>query len=133
VRRSIDGDSYSNRFTPRRPRSNWSTVNIGRVHELTAAGRMTPAGLAAFERRDEKRSGVYSFERRDAAKLDADQERRFRAAAAAWEWFQGQPPSYRKPALHWVVSAKRAETRERRLASLIEDSANGLRVKPLRR
>jgi len=133
VRRTIDGDSYSNRFTPRRPRSNWSLVNIRRVHDLAGQGRMTPAGLAAFERRDEKRTGVYSSERREAAKLDAAQERRFRAAAAAWEWFQGQPPSYRKPALHWVVSAKRAETRERRLASLIEDSANGLRVKPLRR
>jgi uncharacterized protein YdeI (YjbR/CyaY-like superfamily) len=133
VRRSIDGDSYSNRFTPRRPRSNWSTVNIRRVHELIEEGRMTPAGLAAFERRDEQRSGVYSFERREEAKLDADQERRFRAAPGAWEWFQSRPPGYRRAALHWVVSAKRAETRERRLATLIEDSANGRTIKPLTR
>jgi uncharacterized protein YdeI (YjbR/CyaY-like superfamily) len=131
VRRSIDADSYSNRFTPRRPRSNWSAVNIKRVAELTREGRMTPPGLAAFERREEARSGVYSFERREPAKLDADQERRFRAAAEAWGWFQSRPPGYRRAALHWVMSAKRAETRERRLDTLIEDCAGGRTVKPL--
>jgi uncharacterized protein YdeI (YjbR/CyaY-like superfamily) len=133
VRRSIDGDSYSIRFTPRKPRSIWSAVNTRRAQELIEEGRMTPPGLAALERRDEKRSGVYSFERGEAAKLDAEQERRFRAAAGAWEWFQSRPPSYRRAALHWVVSAKRAETRERRLATLIEDSANGRTIKPLTR
>jgi uncharacterized protein YdeI (YjbR/CyaY-like superfamily) len=133
VRRSIDGDSYSNRFTPRRPRSNWSAINIRRVGELIEEGRMAPAGLAAFERRDEARSGVYSFERREPAKLDKAQERRFRAAADAWEWFQSQPPGYRRAALHWVVSAKRVETRERRLETLIEDCSSGRTVKPLTR
>jgi uncharacterized protein YdeI (YjbR/CyaY-like superfamily) len=133
VRRSIDGDSYSIRFTPRKPRSIWSAVNTARAQELIEAGRMTPAGLAAFERRDEKRSGVYSFEQSEPAMLDADQERRFRATACAWEWFQEQAPWYRRAALHWVVSAKRPETRERRLATLIEDSAHGRTVKPLTR
>ena len=133
VRRSIDGDSYSNRFTPRRPRSNWSAINIRRVGELIEEGRMTPAGLAAFERRDVARSGVYSFERHEPAKLDKAQERRFRAAADAWEWFQSQPPWYRRAALHWVVSAKRVETRERRLQTLIEDCSSGRTVKPLTR
>jgi uncharacterized protein YdeI (YjbR/CyaY-like superfamily) len=133
VRRSIDEDSYTNRFTPRRARSNWSVVNIRRVRELIDEGRMTPTGLAAFERREEKRSGVYSFEQRHAATLDDDQERRFRAAADAWEWFQSRPPGYRRAALHWVMSAKRPETRERRLATLIEDCANGRTVKPLTR
>ena len=133
IRRRIDDDSYSIRFTPRKPRSIWSAVNTRRAGELIEEGLMTPAGHAAFARRDEERSGVYSFERREAAKLDDEQERRFRAAEGAWEWFQTQPPSYRRAALHWVVSAKRAETRERRLATLIEDSANGRTIKPLTR
>jgi uncharacterized protein YdeI (YjbR/CyaY-like superfamily) len=133
VRRRIDDDSYSIRFTPRKPRSIWSAVNTRRAGELIEEGRMTPAGAAAFARRDEQRSGVYSFERREAAQLDGDQERRFRAAGGAWEWFESQPPWYRRAALHWVVSAKRAETRERRLATLIEDSANGRTIKPLTR
>jgi uncharacterized protein YdeI (YjbR/CyaY-like superfamily) len=133
VRRSIDADSYSIRFTPRKPRSIWSAVNTRRAQELIDEGRMKPAGLAAFERRDAERSGVYSFERREEAKLDDEQERRFRAAAGAWAWFHDQPPWYRRAALHWVVSAKRPETRERRLDTLIEDSANGRSIKPLTR
>ena len=133
VRRGIDDASYSIRFTPRTPRSTWSAVNIKRVGELVEEGRMTEAGLAAFERRTEDRSRIYSHERREAAKLEPEQEARFRANDAAWEWFQGQAPFYRRQALHWVVSAKRPETRERRLAALIEDSAAGEKVKPLRR
>jgi uncharacterized protein YdeI (YjbR/CyaY-like superfamily) len=133
VRRGIDGESYSIRFTPRQKRSTWSKVNIERVGELIEEGRMTPAGLAAFEARTGDRSGIYSHERRHAARLEPDQEARFRANARAWEWFQSRAPSYRRQALHWVVSAKRAETRERRLATLIEDSAGGRTVKPLTR
>ena len=133
VRRGIDGDSYSIRFTPRRPGSIWSTANVKRARELIELGRMTPAGLAAFEARKEERSGVYSYEQREDARLDAAQEARFRASPRAWEWFEGQPPWYRRAALHWVASAKREETRERRLATLIEDSAHGRTVKPLTR
>jgi uncharacterized protein YdeI (YjbR/CyaY-like superfamily) len=133
VRRSIDADSYSIRFTPRRRRSIWSTVNVNRARELIESARMTAAGLAAFEARSEERSGVYSFERTEEPRLDAAQEERFRASPAAWEWFANQPPWYRRAALHWVLSAKREETRERRLATLVEDSARGRTVKPLTR
>ena len=133
VRRGVDADSYSIRFTPRRKRSIWSTVNVKRARELIESGRMTPAGLAAFEARTEERSGVYSFERAEEPRLDGEREARFRANPGAWEWFHAQPPWYRRAALHWVLSAKREETRERRLATLIEDSAAGRTVKPLTR
>jgi uncharacterized protein YdeI (YjbR/CyaY-like superfamily) len=132
VRRRIDDESFSIRFTPRRQRSTWSLVNVRKVGELTAAGRMRPAGLAAFEARRAQDTGVYSFERAADAVLDEPGEARFRAEPAAWEWFQGQPPSYRRAALHWVVSAKRAETRERRLSRLIADAAEGRRIAELR-
>ena len=131
IRRSIDGESYSIRFTPRKPTSNWSSVNIRRVAELRAAGLMRPAGEAAFERRTAERSGIYSYESRRAAKLDAAQEAEFRANGAAWEFFQAQPPGYVRTATHWVVSAKREETRAKRLATLIDDSAAGRRLKQL--
>jgi uncharacterized protein YdeI (YjbR/CyaY-like superfamily) len=132
VRRSIDAESYSIRFTPRQKRSTWSAVNIKRVGELITEGRMTPAGRAAFERRTDDRSVIYSHERRHPPELEPDQQARFEAAAGAWEWFAAQAPFYRRQALHWVTSAKRPETRERRLAALIEDSAAGRKVKPLR-
>jgi uncharacterized protein YdeI (YjbR/CyaY-like superfamily) len=132
VRRGIDADSYSIRFTPRQKRSTWSLANISRVGELTAEGRMTPAGLAAFEARTGDRSGIYSHERRTAAELDAEQRARFEAEPEAWAWFQAAAPSYRRAALHWVISAKKPETRERRLATLIADSAAGRKIKPLR-
>jgi uncharacterized protein YdeI (YjbR/CyaY-like superfamily) len=133
VRHSHGPDSYTNRFTPRRPRSNWSAVNVRRVEQLIAEGRMTPAGLAAFEARTGDRTGTYSYEQRRNAALDAGQEERFRAVPEAWEWFSARAPSYRRAAIHWVTSAKRPETRERRLATLIEDSAAGRPVKPLAR
>jgi uncharacterized protein YdeI (YjbR/CyaY-like superfamily) len=133
VRRSVDDERFTIRFTPRQKRSKWSLVNVRKVAELTAQGRMRPAGHAAFEARREQDTGVYSFERATDAVLDEAAEARFRAEPAAWEWFQAQPPSYRRPALHWVTSAKRPETRERRLTQLIGDSAAGLRVGPLRR
>jgi uncharacterized protein YdeI (YjbR/CyaY-like superfamily) len=133
VRRSIDEDSYSIRFTPRTARSIWSAVNIERAGELIALGRMRPAGLAAFAARRDDRSAIYSHEQRRSPELEADQEARFRADAAAWAWFEDQAPWYRRAAIHWVVSAKRPETRERRLAALIADSAAGRPVKPLTR
>jgi uncharacterized protein YdeI (YjbR/CyaY-like superfamily) len=127
IRRRIDDESYSIRFTPRKPDSHWSSVNIRRVPELQEEGRMRPAGLAAFERRSEERSNMYSYEQRRAARFDADQEREFRSNEAAWEFFQAQPPGYRQLSIYRVVSAKREETRRRRLAALIEDSAAGRR------
>jgi uncharacterized protein YdeI (YjbR/CyaY-like superfamily) len=133
VRRRVDAERYSIRFTPRRARSIWSDVNVARVAELTAQGRMRPSGVRAFEAREARRTGVYSHERTQDARLTPDEERRFRADGAAWDFFQSQPPGYRRTALHLVVSAKRPETRERRLAQLIEDSARGLRIKQLRR
>jgi uncharacterized protein YdeI (YjbR/CyaY-like superfamily) len=131
VRYSLDAERSAQRFTPRRKGSNWSAVNIAKVKELTAQGRMRAAGLAAFEARSAARSGVYSYEQRHLAKLDPAEEAAFRANEAAWAWFQARPPSYRQPATYWVVTAKRPETRARRLATLIEDSAAGRPVKPL--
>jgi uncharacterized protein YdeI (YjbR/CyaY-like superfamily) len=128
---AIDEDRYMQRFTPRRPRSNWSKINIAKVAKLTEAGLMRPAGLRAFEARSEDRTGVYSFEQRDEARLTEDYERRLRANGAAWEYWQARPPSYRKAATFWVMSAKREETRERRLEKLIECSAEGRLVPPL--
>jgi uncharacterized protein YdeI (YjbR/CyaY-like superfamily) len=132
VRRRIDDTSYSIRFTPRKARSTWSAVNIKRMNELVDEGRVAPAGLAAFERRTDDRSAIYSYEQRKAAKLDLDQERCLRADERARAYFEAQPPSYRRAAIHWVTSAKKPETRERRLAQLIECSAAGEPVPPLR-
>jgi uncharacterized protein YdeI (YjbR/CyaY-like superfamily) len=131
VRRGIDEESYSIRFTPRKPTSNWSQVNIDKVAELTEQGRMWPAGAAAFERRSAERSAIYSYEQRKNAALEPDQEREFRANEAAWSFFQSQPAGYRRTATHWVVTAKREETRRKRLATLIDDSAAGRRLKQL--
>jgi uncharacterized protein YdeI (YjbR/CyaY-like superfamily) len=125
VRRRIDDASYSIRFTPRKARSTWSAVNVKRVGELTAEGLMRPPGLAAFERRSDDKTAIYAYEQRTAATLDPEQERRFKADKQAWAWFQAQPPSYRRTATHWVVSAKKHETRQRRLERLIEDSGAG--------
>jgi len=133
IRKSIDETRYKNRFTPRKKGSNWSAVNIARVAALTKEGRMRPPGLAAFETRDPKKSRVYSFEQRETATLGAVFERRFRANAKAWAFFDAQPPYYRRVATFWVVSAKQEATRERRLDALIKDSAAGRRVGPLRR
>lgn len=133
IRRRIDEESYSIRFTPRRPRSNWSALNIRRMRALIAAGRVRPPGLACFESRTADRSRTYSYEQRDRARFDADLERRFRAAEEAWTWFRDQPPGYRKTATFWVMSAKRQSTRERRLGVLVDSSAKGRRIPPLRR
>ena len=131
VRKRVDDASYMIRFTPRKPSSRWSRVNVAKVAELSAAGLMHPAGLAAFEARTEE--GTYSYEQREAAAFDPERERRLRADAAAWAWFSAQPPWYRRTATHWVMSAKREETRDRRLARLIADSAAGRAVGPLQR
>lgn len=128
IRRSLDDVSYSIRFTPRRATSNWSKVNIAKVEALVKAGRMMPPGLAVWKKRDPAKSGIYAFERAEAAVFDAEAERRFKRSRAAWRWFQDQPPGYRRLATHFVVSAKRPDTRERRLDALIEHSRRGDRL-----
>jgi uncharacterized protein YdeI (YjbR/CyaY-like superfamily) len=132
IRKTIDVEAYMIRFTPRRTTSIWSRVNIGRVKVLSAEGRMRPEGVAAFERRN--RTDVYSFEQLSERRgLDAAAEREFRKHRAAWAWFQQQPTWYRRTAGHWVVSAKKPETRAKRLATLIGDSEAGRRIGPLAR
>jgi uncharacterized protein YdeI (YjbR/CyaY-like superfamily) len=131
VRHSIDEAGYTNRFTPRRPGSHWSARNIKRAEELIELGLMRPAGRRAFEERTEDRSATYSYEQRHLVTLDQDYERQFRRNRKAWAFFQSCPPSYRKIAIYWVMTAKRDETRRRRLARLIEDSAKGQRIPPL--
>ena len=128
IARRMDETSRVQRFTPRKPKSNWSVVNINKVKELKAKGLMTPAGLAAFARREEARSGVYSYENRHMAELDRDREATFKAHAAAWAFFGKQPPSYRQTAIYWVMNAKREDTRSKRLTKLIEVSAAGKRL-----
>jgi uncharacterized protein YdeI (YjbR/CyaY-like superfamily) len=128
--RTIDADSYANRYSPRRSGSIWSAVNVRRVGELRAKGRMHPAGIRAFEARTDARTGVYSYENRPAD-LPEELAASFRRHRAAWEFFSRQTPSYRRQATWWIVSAKRPETRERRLAAVIEKSAAGERIDQL--
>lgn len=131
LRRSFDPESYAIRFTPRKATSTWSVVNVRRMAELSDAGRVRPAGLAAFERRRDKETGSYSFEQRQTVELGASYEKRFRSRRAAWSFFATQPPGYRRTATWWVVSAKREETRLRRLETLIECSADRRRLPQL--
>jgi len=133
IRKTIDATRYQIRFTPRRQGSIWSAVNIGRVAVLTKEGRMRPPGLAAFEARVPEKSAVYAYEQPEPATLGDEYERRFRANAKAWAFFQSQPLYYRKVVTRWVVSAKQDATRERRLATLIADCAAGRRIGPMRR
>jgi uncharacterized protein YdeI (YjbR/CyaY-like superfamily) len=127
IRRGIDDERYTIRFTPRKRRSTWSAVNIKRVGELRELGLMQPAGLAAFEARDEERSAIYSHEQAEPA-LSDDDTAQLRANAIAWEYWEAQPRTYRKAATWWVVSAKKKETRQRRLAALIEFSDKRERI-----
>ena len=133
VRRGLDDERYTIRFTPRKPTSTWSAINVARVAELSKQGLMHPAGLAAFERRRAERTASYSYEQRDRAELDEAQRAAFRADARAWAWFQASPPGYRHMATYWVATAKKPETRQRRLATLIADSARGQKIGPLTR
>lgn len=132
VRRSIDESSYTIRFTPRKSSSVWSAVNIKRAQKLRRSGRMRTAGLQAFERRDEKKSAIYSYERQNA-QLPAPFEKEFRANKKAWDYFRSQAPWYQRTATYWVVSAKQEETQRRRLAQLIADSEHGQPIGPLKR
>jgi uncharacterized protein YdeI (YjbR/CyaY-like superfamily) len=128
LRKTIDAESYKIRFTPRKKTSNWSAVNIERAKELTKLGRMLPAGLKAFELRREEKSGIYAYENRKSAVLGKADEKQFLARPKAWDFFQRQPAGYRKLATWWVISAKRAETKKKRLERLISESEAGRRV-----
>jgi len=132
IRKSIDGESYMTRFTPRRARSIWSAVNIKRVEELAREGRMRPAGERAFAARTENRSGIYAYEQRQPELVEPYGEK-LRGNRAASKFFEAQAASYRKAASWWVLSAKREETRLRRLETLIEDSAAGRTLKQFTR
>jgi len=131
IRRRVDTSSYTIRFTPRRKGGNWSRVNVERVARLSAGGLMRPAGTAAFESRSDDRTGVYSYENRPADLPDAYLAR-MRADVAAWTFWRSAPPSYRRAATWWVISAKQEETRERRLTTLVECSSRAERLPQLR-
>ena len=129
VRRRVDDDSYTIRFTRRRPTSNWSAVNVAKMAQLEAEGRMTDAGRAAFAHRREDRTGIYSYEQGgEVAFDDAD----LRADKAAWAYWSAAAPSYRKVVMHWVTSAKRPETRVKRMAELVADCAAGQKIRSQR-
>lgn len=127
VRRSLGAESYTIRFTPRKAGSIWSNKNLASVERLISTGRMQPAGLAAYQARRADRSGIYSFEL-DQTGFSAEMEAHFKAQAAAWDFFNKQPPGYQKTMRHWVTSAKKEETQRKRLERLIEVSAAGQRV-----
>jgi uncharacterized protein YdeI (YjbR/CyaY-like superfamily) len=128
VRKNVDSTRYSIRFTPRRPGSIWSKINIDRVQALIELGLMQPAGLKAFEKRTANRSAIYAYEQRQHPVLAEVHERVFRKNKKAWDFFQTQAPSYRRVVTYWVISAKQEETRLRRLAALIDASAERRRV-----
>ena len=132
VRRSIDEERYTIRFTPRRPTSIWSAKNLNTMKALIEQKRVAPAGLAVYEARDVAKTNRYSFERA-RVEFDDGQARAFRRNRKAWAFFQTQPPSYTKAVTNWVVSAKKPETRAKRLAQLIADSEAGLRIAQMRR
>lgn len=128
VRRRIDDSAYSIRFTPRKPTSIWSAINIAKVAQLQAEGRMTSAGARAFALRTAARSLVYSHEQAQSAELSALELRAFKRDKVAWQFFESTPPGYKKVVLHWVTSAKKLETRATRFAKLVEASGAGQRL-----
>ena len=128
VRKRVDELRYQIRFTPRRPTSIWSRINIDRVAVLTAEGRMQPAGLAAFEKRTDRRSIVYSYEHQGEVVLPPELEKRFRKQRKAWSWFEAQPPGWRRQMLRRILSAKQEATRDRRLELLIAAAIEGRRL-----
>jgi uncharacterized protein YdeI (YjbR/CyaY-like superfamily) len=127
-RMSLGEESYTIRFTPRKAESIWSAINIARVAELTKQGLMHARGLAAFEKRSDKKSGIYAYEQRGQAKFSDEFAKRLAANAEARAFFEAQPPWYRQNATYWVMTAKQEATRERRFAMLLEDSAAGRRL-----
>ncbi|HSB53634.1 MAG TPA: YdeI/OmpD-associated family protein [Gemmatimonadales bacterium] len=132
VRRAVDGESFSIRFSPRKAKSIWSLVNVRHAERLISAGRMAAAGQKAFDARDAGRTGVYSFEQKKH-ELAPPYRKRFQARRKAWGYFEQEAPWYRRTSTHWVMSARKEETRERRLATLIQCCTDGVRIPPLRR
>lgn len=127
VRKSIDKESYSIRFTPRRNTSNWSAINIKKIEDLTKTGLMKPAGLKAFSLRKESKSEIYSYEN-DTTFLDSNYEIQFRENKNAWDFFLKQAPSYRKAIMRWIMSAMQERTRQSRLEKTIKESEQQKRV-----
>jgi uncharacterized protein YdeI (YjbR/CyaY-like superfamily) len=132
VAQRIDDVSRRQRWTPRKPTSNWSKVNLALVHKLIAEGRMTPAGLAAYERRRPGKQGIYAYEQDGEPVLPPEYEARLRANHAAAAWFDAATPSYRRNAIRWVLTAQREATRDSRMTALIDDSAHGRLIKQQR-
>jgi uncharacterized protein YdeI (YjbR/CyaY-like superfamily) len=133
IRKGIDEISYTNRFTPRKKKSNWSAININRVKELKKLKLMKPAGLKAFEDRDGKRTNLYSFEQKKNPKLPAAYLKQFKANKKAWNYFSSQPPWYQRAAIWLVISAKQEVTKLKRLKELISHSENEKTIPPLTR
>jgi uncharacterized protein YdeI (YjbR/CyaY-like superfamily) len=131
IAKRVDGERHKQRFTPRKPTSNWSAINIANVERLRSEGRMRPAGEAAFARRRDDRTAVYSHEQRMNPEFAPEEQAQLEGDAEAWSYWSARPPSYRRQATWWVISAKRPETRARRLATLIADCAAGRTIKPL--
>ena len=129
VRKRIDDESYQIRFTPRKPTSIWSAINIAKFEQLQAKGRMTPAGAKAFAHRKAEKSVVYAYEQQATAELSAQEDQAFKRNKKAWEYFEATPPGYRKVLLHWISTAKKAETRASRFATLVEACAAGKRLR----
>ena len=130
IRRSIDEDSYSIRFTPRKSTSIWSAINIKKVEELTQKKLMHPAGISAFSNRKDHKSRIYSYEK-EAEKLPGDFLKKFKSDKNAWAYFQSMAPSYQRTAIHWVMSAKQETTRIKRIHELINDSSAARKIKSL--
>jgi uncharacterized protein YdeI (YjbR/CyaY-like superfamily) len=127
VRRRLTDDAYVQRFSPRKAKSIWSNVNVRHVERLKKLGRMAPAGLKAYELKDPKKTGVYSFENRPR-ELSPAYEKQFRSNKKAWEFFEKQPPGFKRLMIFRVMEGKQEETRQRRLEQLIESSGKGERL-----
>jgi len=132
IRKSLNETSYTIRFTPRRSTSTWSAVNIKRIRQLKKMSLMHPVGLKAFAARSAKKSGIYSYEQRKSAQFTREQEKQFRANKSAWEFFRSQASWYQRVTTHWVISAKKEETRLKRLSVLIDHSQNRRTLPQLR-
>lgn len=133
VRKSLDQMSYVIRLTPRKPRSTWSAINIRKAQKLIKLGLMHPSGLQAFQSRTKERSGIYSYEQRQNVKLNPEYENKLRTSKSAYDFFRAQSPWYQRTSIFWIMSAKKEETRLKRLATLIQCSQKGRPIKPLTR
>lgn len=129
IRKRIDDESYSIRFTPRKTSSIWSAINVAKFAQLQSQGRIAAAGAMAYSHRKEHKSAIYSYEQEDTAELSPQELKDFKRATLAWTFFETTPPGYRKVMLHWVTTAKKAETRAARLARLLQACAAGLRLR----